>query len=456
MPLLSTLGNASAKGFGFSSFKQQIVNGFITTIEPSLYFQDITYDTSGNAYVLGWYQVSFFSTGRPFIMKLEAGTGALLWSYSLTSGNVNNYPAGYGAGAVFSSGNLLVYYDNKIYKISSSGSLVEARAVSNNFGYGGANGNIKVDSSGNIYLCNWGYNTDFSAEGANVVKLNSSYTVQWNKSYTFNRSGWTVSFRPAGGRFNMGLNNQISLSGYWQDNAYTQPREGQVITIDTSGNVVESSSISGFSSGASGMTYPSRTTDSDGNIYTIGGADQFNSSTGGTYIIKQTSGGSVSWQKRVTNTSLGYHSNIAADSAGNVYIAQDGLTTYGKPGMAKLNTSGSLLWNKQFDNSFAGESILANISNGLNLLYLTFSPYSESDRGTLLAIPTQSGPTNATYANNIVVTSPSLTLTNSSLTITTRTPTVSTVTNPTISTPSVSLYSYTPPPSRANSTVTVT
>ena len=235
-----------------------------------------------------------------------------------SSGNI--YITGYfyetvdfGGGNVTSAGSADIF----VLKLNSSGTFQWVNTyggTSFDFGRG-----IAVDSSGNIYITGYFYETvDFgggnvtSAGGPDifVLKLNSSATFQWVNTY-------------GGSTFDV----------------------GEDITVDSSGN----SYITGYFEGTVDF--------GGGNVTSAGAADIF--------ILKLNSSGTFQWVNIFGGTSTDVGQGIAVDSSGNSYITGSfqGTVDFGSGDITpsgfddifvlKVNPSGTF----QLVSTFGGTSI---------------------------------------------------------------------------------------------------
>jgi hypothetical protein len=241
---------------------------------------------------------------------------------------------------------------------------------------------IAVDGSGNIYVvgtsrANWGtpVNAHVGSYDPFVAKLDSSGSLLWN---TF-----------------MGA---------------TGEDRGYAIAVDGSGNVY----VAGYSSATWGAPV---------NAHSGGvGYDAF--------ATKLDSSGSLLWNTFMGSSSYDYGNAIAADDSGNVYVAGESHATWGTPVnphagsseafAAKLNSSGSLLWNtfmgsSSYDDGYAitidssgnvyvagyssdnwgtpvnpaagsGEAFAAKLNSSGSLLWNTFMGATGEDRGYAIAV----------------------------------------------------------------------
>ena len=246
-----------------------------------------------------------------------------------SSGNI--YITGYfyetvdfGGGNVTSAGSTDIF----VLKLNSSGTFQWVNTyggTSFDFGRG-----IAVDSSGNIYITGYFYETvDFgggnltSAGGADifVLKLNSSATFQWVS--TFGSTSIDV---------------------------------GEDITVDSSGN----SYITGYFEGTVDF--------GAGNVTSAGAADIF--------ILKLNSSGAFQWVNIFGGTSTDVGQGIAVDSSGNSYITGSfqGTVDFGSGDITpsgfddifvlKVNPSGTFQWVSTFGGTSndVGEDIAVDSS----------------------------------------------------------------------------------------------
>ena len=246
-----------------------------------------------------------------------------------SSGNI--YITGYfyetvdfGGGNVTSAGSTDIF----VLKLNSSGTFQWVNTyggTSFDFGRG-----IAVDSSGNIYITGYFYETvDFgggnltSAGGADifVLKLNSSATFQWVS--TFGSTSIDV---------------------------------GEDITVDSSGNPY----ITGYFEGTVDF--------GAGNVTSAGAADIF--------ILKLNSSGAFQWVNIFGGTSTDVGQGIAVDSSGNSYITGSfqGTVDFGSGDITpsgfddifvlKVNPSGTFQWVSTFGGTSndVGEDIAVDSS----------------------------------------------------------------------------------------------
>jgi hypothetical protein len=127
-----------------------------------------------------------------------------------------------------------------------------------------------------------------------------------------------------------------------------------------------SSWISSLSIGSASYVATSRPfVDSDGNIYVCGAHDPSSDARG--YIVKYNKDGQILWQRSFDGAAVNNEifRSIAVDSSGNVFVvgAFEGSNTSAY--ILKLNSSGTLLWQKKFSatGAAAAWSIAIDSSN---------------------------------------------------------------------------------------------
>ena len=167
MPLISTLGAASSRGFG--EFNQQATGKYIED-----YFSTYLYTGDG-------------TSSRVISTGIALSDTAAWSSYQLYQQNDSN---GYGV-TTDSSGNFYVIgtsNDGNTYpiiaKYNSSGVIQWQRKLRQTIS--GTGRGIAVDSSGNVYICGAGYTG--SLFYIITAKYDSSGAIQWQRSLQKNQS----------------------------------------------------------------------------------------------------------------------------------------------------------------------------------------------------------------------------------------------------------------------------
>lgn len=292
-----------------------------------------------------------------------------------------------------------------------------------------------IDSSSNVYTVGYGL-VSGSTRGL-IVKYNSSGVIQWQ--YFLGSSGeyyFTVAadssdnIYAAGQEFAMRGSGSSWITKFdsagtliWQRYFYPASQQSYVnsITTDTSGNVYSSGQTYNFTWGnvcaltklnSSGTVQWERqlavnnqgnlgaasVVDSSGNVYFTGYGI-----TGSYYVVilaKYDSSGSLLWQRQFSSA-LGHmiSNSIAMDSDENVYITGYGPTaTQSQLFIAKYNSSGSLQWQRTLDGSQSevGYGITVKGNSIVVAAYSNTSPISGGTEILLLKVPTD-GSLTGTY-----------------------------------------------------------
>jgi hypothetical protein len=323
----------------------------------------IAVDSSGNIYTTGSFigtvdfdpgdgTTNLTSAGAndAFVSKLNS-SGELIWAKSFggsqadegnsiavdSSGNVYttgffegtaDFDPGVGTSNFTSAG----YEDFFVSKLNSSGALLWAKS----FGAGQIDkGNsIAVDSSGNVYTT--GYfslivdfdpgdgTTNLTSAGGHdafVSKFNSSGDLIWAKSFDGSYDTEAISIA-------VDSSGNVYTTGYFDGTADFDPGAGTaylalagyadvfVSKLDSSGNYVWANSFGV----ASYYKYSSSiAVDSSGNIYTTGTNTALASFAPDIFVSKLNSSGSLLWEKSFGGSSYDTGFSVAVDSSGNVY-----------------------------------------------------------------------------------------------------------------------------------------
>ncbi len=234
---------------------------------------------------------------------------------------------------------------------------------------------IAVDTSGNVYVC--GRSNASGTNNFQIEKYNSSGTIQWQVSLgdAGNDQGFAIAVDASANVYVTGVSNdsgtnEMQIAKYDTAGAIQWQRRfggvgserGEGIAVDSSGNVyvvgftgtgilVVKYNTSGTlqfdqlitSAGAQGLGIA---LDNSGNIYIVGYI-----SVGGTeiFIAKLDSSGALLWQRRLGD--VGPFNDIgqaiAVNSSGDVYITgRAAVAGNNEIVLAKYNTSGTLQWQR--------------------------------------------------------------------------------------------------------------
>lgn len=144
-------------------------------------------DGSGNVYVVG-YGPDGTRGSNVFLLAKYNSSGTLQWQR--WHGGATGTAIGYGI-AVDSSGNSYIcgyssaggYYSLEIAKYSTSGSLQNARVLTDNvtfLGYARAYG-VALDGLGNVYVCGHAAIGSGGTQDCVIAKYDTSLTLQWQR-----------------------------------------------------------------------------------------------------------------------------------------------------------------------------------------------------------------------------------------------------------------------------------
>jgi hypothetical protein len=345
MPLLSTRGAASARGFG-------LFGGIVAP--QSFWIAELTGSGTSNNAIYG---IATNSLGDAYTTGVLSGGGAQLsgiqkintdgvlqWQISYGNGSSGVGTQGW-AMAVDSSGNM--FFAGKIQsnddlalvKYDSSGTLQWQRQLGANSENETAYG-VATDSSGDIYIVG---ESSTSAYGI-VAKYNTSGTIQWQ--YKIGGSGWggNVSFRA----ITVDSSGYIYVVGSGGTSA-TAGSPIQVVKLDSSGTTQW---VRRFSDANAAESF-AVSTDSSNNVY-VGGRYDNGASATDIFVMKLNSSGTRQWSVTL-NGAAGTRSDeaygIGVDSSANVFIA--GFAGGGAPNyynaleVLKYDTSGTLQWQRE-------------------------------------------------------------------------------------------------------------
>ena len=345
--------------------------------------EDIVKDSSGNIYVIGEGNATWGTPKRSysgswdvFVAKLD-NNGNLLWNTFLGGGSSDNC-----CGVVLdSSGNIYVAgasygswgtpqhvysgsSDAFVAKLDNNGNLLWNTFLGSSSSDGCSS--IALDSSGNIYVAGTSYatwGTPVRAYSGNadvfIAKLNNSDgDLIWNAFL----GGSNIDYNH-GIALDSSGNIYVAGTSYatWGTpvRAYSGGYNTFVAKLDSSSNLIWNTFLGGSSSDACcGIVL-----DSSGNIYVTG----YSYGSWGTpqrpytadrdvFVAKlNNSDGDLIWNTFLGGGSADNCCGIVLDSSGNIYVAGDSTGTWGVPKrpysgnydvfVAKLNSSGTLLWN---------------------------------------------------------------------------------------------------------------
>jgi len=426
MPLISTLGAASSRGFGQfaqsgasvkyiedyfstylytgSGFTQTIGNNIALSDTASWYTvklrensglgRSVSIDSTGNVYVAG---TSNDGTNYILLAKYDS-SGSLQWQRKIRQNASSS-----GRVSVDGSGNVYVVgiANNgtsnyaALLKYDTSGSLQWQRKLSHASTSTFTPNGMAVDSSSNVYVIGTYDTSTYSV----VAKYNSSGTIQWQRRFNVGavtQSGYGVSVDSSLNVYTVGNNAGFSINKYnssgaiqWQRVLDSSNGDGRAVTVDSSDNIYvvgkgdSSAKILLAKYNTSGVIQWQRTlidatysgsygnaitTDSSGNIY-ITGILQDSASLVYTIVAKYNSSGTIQWQRKIFTPGVSSNGfGIKADSSGNVYSvgqSNDGVSYFY---IVKLAQDGTTLSGNAFVTMIPGSatSATSTLSEGAN------------------------------------------------------------------------------------------
>ena len=211
---------------------------------------------------------------------------------------------------------------------------------------------IAVDSSGNVYVCGYGYN----ASGYNVQlisKYNTSGTIQWQRTLTDTSSAPNDYARSIA--VDSSGNVYVCGSGRNSSGVVAQ----SISKYNNSGTIQWQNTLTDASATPNSIAN-SIAVDSSGNVYVCGyGRNSSNKNVQS--ISKYNTSGTIQWQNTLTGASAtpgDFALSIAVDSSGNVYVCGYGRNSSNKnvQSISKYNNSGTIQWQKTLTDLYTSPS----------------------------------------------------------------------------------------------------
>ncbi len=319
-------------GSGVNPFFQRTWGGSGTFVNA------VVSDSSANIYVTGF--TTSFGSGSAHLFLLKYDSTGGLRVQEIWGGSIGDY--GLDA-AVDQSGSIYVTgstgfgagsSDAVLLKFDSQGHLIWQ------FAWGSKNnarGNgVAVDSSGYVYVTGL-YNDTGTVRPTFLLKLNSTGTLLWQRSWEGNRS-------------------EVASD----------------LALDSSGNIYVTGWTDSFEPASGGQP--------------LGGSCPLGSSCRYHFLLRYNSTGNLQWQRiwRMNNTSewsgQEKEESITIDASGNIFVAGDAWIKTGVcvdcnmylADAARLNSTGNLLWAKAWRQTVASDTHANDVSiDPAGNLYLT-------------------------------------------------------------------------------------
>jgi len=391
MPVISTLGAMSSRGFG--EFNQQATGKYIED-----YFSTWLYTGNGSTQNIN-NGIGLADTAAWSATRLKDVSTYNLYSAKV-DGNGNLYSVGY-------ANNTTDLYISLI-KYTSSGSIDWQRKLYQ----GSSNGQaLAFDSSNNVYCI--GYCNDGSTFYSILAKYNSSGTIQWQRKLTIanNAFGTNLVVSSSGDIYITGIfYNSVFIAKYnssgtiqWQRTLTQNTSEGGGIAIDSSDNVYIAAKANDVTRNyaliakynASGVIQWQRklysngtfaraiAVDSSNNIYVAGDYDSITK----LFVAKYDSSGAIQWQRTISqNQTKG--DGISVDSSGNIYVSGRVQPNGTKivAFIAKYNSSGTIQWQRTLEYTTNAYGFNSFVTPSGDIYFATNYLDGASDSGALVKL----------------------------------------------------------------------
>lgn len=364
MPVIATLGAASARGFGdFYTITGISGTGWMSRI--GVFTEPMSSDSNNNIYA---------GDNNGLIMKIGPD-GTLIWQKNVLNQSGANVDV---ERTIASSSNLIGLVGDRGGPVTAPPSIE------------------LLDSDGNIY-----YSSAFvsfstgvffnSIVSSEIGSIFFSGTLSTGNAYYFKLSGTTIAAKK---RYNNTSGVPRFVGGGSGDTAYM----GDTFNGNITGLTKVDSNISFlWRSASSSLTRVSQAVESNGAVYAVG-------STSAVVKLNATTGAFV-WARTLSSSLF---TCLAVDSADNIYAGgYDSTNNVGV--LLKVSNSGNIIWQRSFFNSGMGTAAVASITvNNLNnsicvqLRSSTFGThsvlFSVPNNGSLTGTYT-AGASTVTYAN---------------------------------------------------------
>jgi hypothetical protein len=302
--------------------------------------------TTDSGYAVAGYTYSF-SAGYEdmYVVKLNS-SGSVQWTKTIggagkdfavciiqTTDNgyaISGYTVPYGS----------TYYNMVIVKLDTSGSIQWCRSIDrSNYEYATS---INQTSDGGYILAGMSATGGVFTSDMFIVKLSSSGTYQWSKTYggSHDEIAYSIIQTSDGG---------YAFAGY--TNSYGPYNVFYILKIDSTGILQWSRLIEETGTGSAVYSVIQTT---DGGFAMAGGFTPTGTGNYDMYIVKLNSSGSIQWTRTVGGTGDENANSIIQTSDGG-FVAAGNTNSYGTGNydmyIVKLNSSGTLQWSKTYGGS---------------------------------------------------------------------------------------------------------
>jgi hypothetical protein len=311
-------------------------------------------------------------------------------------------------------------FDQSVFNLRASEYNKNGALILNNRATGQENesqyqvASVVKDSSNNMYLLYSFFDT------VNILKLNSSYSQVWRKTYA---SGYTFQ------ALDIDLTNGFIYMTGWRNfgEGYSS---SCAIKLNLDGDVVWAAKyVTPFSS-----TPYSIKVSPNGNVYLGGRATVDGQGNPAVIYRVNPSNGTLVWSYYISNSLSGFTDDMAIDSNENVYLTGSYGTNQPTSFVIKLDSGGSVLWQRQMSTE---GTHLTSISLDPQNRFFVVGGKSPDNKLFLAKLPIDGSKT-GTYT----VGGQSIAYLNGSFGASSLGSTASTVTNPTVTNNSSFSYEY--------------
>jgi len=337
-----------------------VIGWILTMTGASSNFKTLNFNSSGNIFGAGStagspntdaFLSQFTTDGTVSAKKALSGSDYEAFKSVVVDSSGNIHAFGYNIPTGVGQGQALVMKLNSSYSITWQKKFeFSSNPNDEDIATGG------IDNSGNVYFASGYYDTSLNKRNVMVFKLNSSGTVNWATRLLLGRD---TSIRYA----------YVDSSGNTYTNITDSHNPGvgsyrqTTVKLDGSGAIAWQRTIyrtpanENVNAGEGQSIYA----DASGNVYVVGRCQV--SSTNGGFVAKYNSSGTLQWNVEVGNVSIQLE-GITADSSGNVYVTGNNQST-DRILILKFNSSGSLQWQRQL--YWSGGAGVSTRASGINV-----------------------------------------------------------------------------------------
>jgi hypothetical protein len=398
-------------------------------------FYSTASDSSGNIFASGYSHTDVTANPSDILVAKYSSAGSLSWQYKYAPSYANSddsavYSTIDSTGNYYFSAQVGIYNANgatgpTIVKVDTNGNILwqkELKYIASPVG-GQFNYRVQAIKYHNNYLYYVGTNLNTTKEESTLLKLDLSGNIIWQKKLNYTGTANVAnSYRDV----NCDSLGNVYVIQAWSGDGYTNG--AGIIKYDSSGTIVWKKFINNL--------FISNGAQVGGRVFDIDSTDNlviFASRTGTNplVLIKINSAGSIVWKKDIL---LPVHPSASFSSNGQrgvnvnnngiyIFSSYNSVSSHNTMEVTKLDSSGTVLWSKNYYNQTDSTSTSlfgANLNNGGNILMCGMTKLvgaSPTWDSYLMQINDSTSTIAGTF-NNISITSPTVTSSdNTTLTI---------------------------------------